>query len=174
MADPVSLGVMLAGTAASGALKAMQGNTQADAYAAQAVADKREAQNARAIASNADSEQQRKTSFVLGHGQAATAASGGGTGGSSAAVLADTAGRGAYLSAMQEWKGSLEGQKYDYEARVADAEAKAAKQQVPWAVGSTILTGLAGGVKNKAFDGTGDWFNNQLSGTYFGPNSFAP
>lgn len=156
MADPVSL--MLASTAASSGLGLMQNQTQAAAQKAQANADEAAAQEARSVASYNDAEQQRKTGYLLSTQMARQAASGGGTGGSAAAVRAATAGRGVYNSQVEEWQGEQRGRKFDYEAQLADAAAQNTENMAPFQVGSTVLTGLTNASKfNAGFSKPGGW-----------------
>jgi hypothetical protein len=160
MADPATLGLTLAGTAASGALTGLQGSQKAAALGAQAGVDRQEASNAGAIGSQKSYEEMRKGDYLGSTQNARAAASGGGTGGSSAAVMAATKGRAAYNAALQQWGGAMEAHKFNYEADIADSQKQQQEEMTPLQVGSTILTGLTNG--QKAFAGTGNWLNQNF------------
>ena len=143
MADPVTLGLTLASTAASAGLQGVQSYQKAAVERAQASADRVQAQNAAATGSYNAGEQLRKRDYLMSEQLARQAASGGGTGGSALAVRAATGTRGTYNARMAQWEGNEQAGKLNYEATLQNAAAQNTEAAAPFQIGATVLSGLS-------------------------------
>lgn len=75
--------------------------------------------------------------------RAIAAASGAGTGGSAAEIMANTAAAGEFNSAMDMWLGNERAASDRYAGQMALAEAKAKRRALPFNVGASVLSGLS-------------------------------
>ncbi len=150
MADPITLA--LGATAVSALGKGIGVYQGAQAAQVQAQILEQEGKTAEAIGSHKAQEQMRKARYLQSTQLARSAASGGGTGGSSAAVMAETAGRGVLNANLAQWQASQAAQKYNYEAGLKRAEARITPLAGALDVGSSILTGVSGAAKLPGWD----------------------
>lgn len=104
----------------------------------------------RATASVNAERTQKDTDRLISKQRAAAAASGGGTGGSAATIMAETAGKGAYDSALDIWLGEEKAAGNEYAADIARAEAKAKKKALPYQIGSAVLSGVSSAYKGSS------------------------
>lgn len=89
-------------------------------------------------------EQRRKEADALISKQRAiAAASGAGTGGSAAEIIAGTAQHGAHNSAMEIWLGQEQASSDRFAADMTRSEAKARRKALPFQVGSAVLSGVS-------------------------------
>jgi hypothetical protein len=89
-------------------------------------------------------EQTRKEADrLIAKQRAIAAASGGGTFGSAATIMANTAGKGQFQSDMDLWLGQERADAMQYSADVTRAEAKAKRKALPFQIGSAVLSGVS-------------------------------
>lgn len=161
LAAVVGSGVLAgAGAMKEGAAAEAAGRSQSNTLRAQADQEERRAGQERAMAQRRAEEKQIDTDRLMGRQRAVAAASGGGTGGSAAAIEAETAQEGAFQSDLQLWQGEEKAVGLEYQAGIdrgaaADklAQGKAARKasylkagsQVLGSIGSAYTMGKGGG-----------------------------
>lgn len=132
------------GSTALGAVGMVQESRAQDAAAeanARQLEMKRKADLAQA---SVNAEQRRKQADqFLSKQRAIAAASGAGTGGSAAGLMADTAAKGEFSSALDMWLGTEQATGDQYAADVARMEARARRRALPFNVGATVLSGVS-------------------------------
>jgi hypothetical protein len=141
------------------------GRSKADALRATADAATVRAGQERGMAQRTAEEQDRQTARLMGKQRAIAAASGGGTGGSAAEIVAKTAGEGKFQSDLELWKGEEKGRGLEHQAEIdrlsadeAERQGKMARKTSYMTAGSRILGGLgsayaAGGVGSRGGGG---------------------
>jgi len=92
----------------------------------------------------ANAEHRRKQAdLLLSRQRAVAAASGAGTGGSAADIMAETGAQGEFDSALDIWLGRERASGDQYAADMARAEARARRRALPFNVGATVLSGVS-------------------------------
>ena len=143
MADPVTLGIILAGVgAATGAVGAVM---QGQATSASAKFNQQTAlQNATIARQLADEEAERirtESRRAQGAIRAATGASGIRLEGSPLDVLADSAVEGELAALTAQFRGTLQVRGFEAEAAIAGVQRREARRQTVIGVGSSLLAG---------------------------------
>lgn len=135
--------IVLASTALGAAGQVMSSN--AESAAAEANAKQLEARSTADLAdSTIKADQDRKQADrLISKQRAIAAASGGGTGGSAATIIADTAGQSQYRSDMDIWLGENRSASDKYAADVQRMEDRAKRRALPFAVGASVLSGVS-------------------------------
>lgn len=140
----------VAGTALAvgGAVSEYQGQKAASKFEAQQAMQRANAE--RVVAMQKAQEETRKKEALMAKQRAAFGASGGGTGGSAAQIVADTEQQGNYNAELELWQGETRAAGYKDQANAARFEAQLARSALPFKIGSTIVKGAADFSKSSA------------------------
>mgnify|MGYP001588333000 CR=1 FL=1 len=135
--------LILASTAAAGGGQVMSSNAESAAAEANARQLEMRGKAEQASASVQADRKRKEADALISKQRAIAAASGGGTGGSAAEIMGETAAQGQYSSDLEMWLGSEKRSGDQYAAQIARMEAKAKRKALPFQVGSAVLSGAS-------------------------------
>ncbi len=142
-AAPLTTALSVASTGLGVAGAVGSANAQSAGLKAQAQQDQAKAGAERAAASAKAEQENKKKEALLSAQQARFGASGGGTTGTAAEVMGDTAAQGNYNAEMQLWSGNEKANGYIDDANQKLADAGNVQSALPLQIGSQIITGAS-------------------------------
>lgn len=144
MADPVTIGLAVAGTALSAYGSYAQGSAANAAAKSQALQYEAQAGAERAASQRAAIEERRKARIMSGNAVAAAAASGGGVSDPTVGkIIGDIAGEGQYRAMMRMYEGNQQSNNLLAQAQATREEGKAAKRAGTIQAISTLVSGAS-------------------------------